>query len=69
MFSYCLELWITDGITVRCAAEEIFEISETQAEAVVEPDDVADDVRGKSVSAVAGRVAVHLPTLPPAAST
>jgi len=36
--------------------EEILDISETQAETVVEPDGVTDDVRGKSVSAIAGRL-------------
>jgi hypothetical protein len=36
---------------------------------VVEPDGVTDDLRGKPVSAIAGRLARHRPTLPPAAST
>ena len=49
--------------------EEIFDISETQAKAVVEPDGVTDDFRRESVSAVAGRLACHRPTLSPAAST
>ena len=48
--------------------EEIFDISETQDEAVVEPDGMTDDFRGKSVSAY-GRLARHPTTLPPAAST
>ena len=39
----------------------------TQAETVVEPDGVADDGWGKSVSAVAERLARHRPTLPPVA--
>ena len=47
----------------------IFDISEAQAEAVVEPDGVTDDFRRKSVSAIAGRVAAHRRTLPPVAST
>ena len=49
--------------------EKIFDISETQAEPVVEPDGVADDVSGKSVPAIAGRLACHRSTLPLAAST
>ena len=47
--------------------EEIFDIPETQAETVVEPDGVTDDLRRKSVSAIAGRLARHRRTLPPAA--
>ena len=39
--------------------EEIFDIPETQAETVVEPDGVTDDFRGKSVSAIAERLARH----------
>ncbi len=50
-------------------SEEIFDISETQAEMVAQPDPVTDDVRGTSVSAIAGRLARHRPTLPPTAST
>ena len=34
--------------------EEIFDIPETQAETVVEPDGVTDDFRGESVSTIAG---------------
>ena len=49
--------------------EEIFDISETQAEPVVEPDGVTDDFTGESVSTIAGRLILHRPTLPPEAST
>ena len=49
--------------------QEIFDITEAQAEAVVEPDGVADDLRGKSVSVVAGCIIVHLPSLPATASS
>ena len=35
-------------------SEQIFHITETQAEAVVEPDSVADDLAWKTISAVAG---------------
>ena len=49
--------------------EEILDISEAQAETVVEPDGMTDDIRGISVSAVARRLARHRTTLPPAAST
>ncbi len=49
--------------------EQVFCIAETQAEAVVQSDGVTDDGRGKSVSAIAGRLADHQSTLPPGAST
>ena len=49
--------------------EEIFDIPETQAETVVEPDGVTDDFRGTSVSAIAERLARYRSTVPPAAST
>ena len=49
--------------------EEIFDISETQAETIVEPDGVTDDFRGKSVSARAERLARYRSTVLPAAST
>jgi len=49
--------------------EQIFHITEAQAEAVIEPDRVADDLGLEAVSAVAGRLARHRPTLPAAAST
>ncbi len=49
--------------------EEIFDISETQAEAVIEPDGVTDDFGRESVSVIAGRRVIHRPTLPAAAST
>jgi hypothetical protein len=50
-------------------SEEIFGVSETQTEPVVEPDGVTDDLRGESVAVVAGGVARHRPTLPAAALT
>ena len=43
--------------------EEIFDISETQAEAVVEPDGATDDLRWKAVSVVAESRGRHRPTL------
>jgi hypothetical protein len=49
--------------------KEIFDISETQAEAMVEPVRVTDDLRGESVFAVAWRLGRHRPTVAPAAST
>ncbi len=49
--------------------EEIFDIPETQAETMVEPDGVTDDFSGKSVSPIAERLARHRSTVPPAAST
>ena len=44
--------------------QEIFDISEAQAEAVVEPNAVADDFRREPVSAVAGGGAIHPASLP-----
>ena len=58
---------IRDGDTAF--REEILDLSETQANAVVDPDGVTDDVSGKAVSAIAGRRARHLPTLSPGALT
>ncbi len=49
--------------------KEILDIPETQAEAVVEPDSVADDLRRKSVSVVAGCIIIHPPSLPVTASS
>ena len=63
---------VADGFVRHCDAslgEQIFHITETQAESVVEPDSVADDLGGKPISAVAGRRACHRPTLPVATAT
>ncbi len=49
--------------------QEIFDISEAQTEAVVEPNGMADDLRRESVSAVAGCVVIHPASLPDAPST
>jgi hypothetical protein len=49
--------------------QKIFYISEAQAEAVVEPDGMTDNFRGESVSAIAGLVGCHRPSLPVIAST
>ena len=49
--------------------QEIFDISEAQAEAVVEPNGMADDLRREPVSAVAGCVAIHPASLPDTPST
>jgi hypothetical protein len=49
--------------------EEILDISKTEAKTVVEPDGVTDDLRRKPTSTIAGRLAYHPPTLPPAGST
>ena len=49
--------------------EEIFSIAEAEAESIVEPNRVADDVRWESISVIAGRLAPHRPTLPLVAST
>ena len=49
--------------------QEIFSIAEAEAESIVEPDRVADDVGWESISVIAGRRAPHRPTLPLVAST
>ena len=49
--------------------EEIFDIAEAEAEPMVEPDRVADDVGRESISVIAGRLAPHRHTLPLVAST
>ncbi len=43
--------------------QEVFHISEAQAEAVVEPDSMADEIKRKLVSAIVGRVDFHSPSL------
>ena len=63
---------VADGFVRHCDAslgEQIFHITKAQAESVVEPDSVADDLGWKSISAVAGRRARHRPTLPVATAT
>ena len=49
--------------------EEILSIAEAEAESIVEPDRVADDVRWESISVIAGGLAPHRPALPLVAST
>ena len=49
--------------------EEIFSIVEAEAESIVEPDRVADDVGWESISVIAGRLAPCRPTLPLVAPT
>ena len=49
--------------------QEILDVSEAQAEPVIQPDGVADDLGWEPVAAVAGCAAVHLPTLPPMSSS
>jgi hypothetical protein len=41
--------------------QELLNVSEAQAEAVVQPDGVTDDLRRKSVSAVAASIGIHQP--------
>ena len=41
--------------------EEIFDISQTQAETVIQPDSMADDLGWKAVAAVAESSGLHLP--------
>jgi hypothetical protein len=49
--------------------QKILDVSEAQAEAVVEPDGVADDLRRESVSSVADRIVLHRASLPATGST
>jgi hypothetical protein len=58
---------VSDDDPALC--QEIFDISEAQTEAVVEPDGVADDLRRESVSAVAWCVVIHTASLPVTASS
>jgi hypothetical protein len=44
--------------------QEFLNVSEAQAEAVVQPDGVTDDLRRKPVSAVAASIGIHQPSLP-----
>ena len=49
--------------------QEVLDVSEAQAEPVVQPDGVADDLGWEPMTAVAGCRAVHLATLPPMGSS
>ena len=49
--------------------QEILDVSEAQAEPVVQPDGMADDLGWEPVAAVAGYAPVHLITLPAMGST
>ncbi len=44
--------------------QKILDLPKAQAKAMIEPDGVADDLGRKAVSAVAGRIVVHLASLP-----
>jgi len=44
--------------------EKIFHLSKAEAEAVVEPDGMADDLWWKAVTMVAGWFGIHGPSLP-----
>ncbi len=57
------------ALTGGVVGEQIFHITETQAEAVVEPNSVTDDLGWKAVSAIAEQRGRHPRTLPAAAST
>ncbi len=49
--------------------QEVLDVPEAQAEAVVQPDGVADDLGWKTVSAIAGPIAANLPSLTGPASS
>jgi hypothetical protein len=64
VFNTKLPTPLSDGFIADCDAslcQKIFHISEAQAESVVEQNSMADDIRRKSVSAIAGRVGFHTP--------
>ena len=56
---------IGDGNTLL--GEKIFHLAETKAEAVVEPDGIADDLGWKAVTVVDGWFGIYRPSLPNAA--
>ncbi len=58
---------VTDDDPPFC--QKIFDISEAQAESMVEPNSMADDFRREPVTAVAGCVAIHPGSLPDTPST
>lgn len=43
---------------------QLFDFTEAQAEALVQPKGMAVDLRGKPITAVAERVSLHGPSLP-----
>ena len=44
--------------------QQVLDIPETESEAVIEPDRVADDLRRKPIAVIAGYLARHPPTPP-----
>jgi len=62
----------TNGFVGNCDSallEEVLDVPKAHAEAVVEPDGVADDLAWKSISPVAWRFVVHRSSLPDTALT
>jgi hypothetical protein len=49
--------------------QEIFGVAEAQTEAVIQPNGVADDFRGESISVIRGPLFLHRPSLLVTAST
>jgi hypothetical protein len=49
--------------------QELLDVPETQAESVVKPHCVTNDLRGESVSVVAASIVIHPPSLPGSGSS
>ena len=62
-----LGLWLANSLELKshdtALGEQIFNVSETQAETKVEPDGMGDDVGRESISVVARRRSRHPVTL------
>ena len=58
---------VGDGDSALC--QQIFDVSQAQTKPVVEPDGVADDLCGESVSAIAPFLGFHAGSLPATTST
>jgi hypothetical protein len=67
IFGTELQTPLSDALKADCdpaLCQEVFKISKAQAESVVEPNRMADDVRWKSVSVIGWHIGIHCPSLP-----
>ena len=59
--------FVRDGDAAVC--EEVFDLAETEAESIVEPDGVADDDGREPIAGIANRVVGHPVTVPAVGSS
>jgi hypothetical protein len=67
IFGTELQTPLSDALEADCypaLCQEVFNISKAQTESWVEPDSMADDVQGKSVTTIGWRVGIRSRSLP-----